>query len=256
MWGAAAAVLWTVFWITLVIRWMAGDGGLMGREMLAAAPPETTGLRAEEYAGVGQMTAEFLTGGREAFQYVALVGSENSCARAEVFQPHEAAHMADVRELITLDGKVCLICGLGALAVTAAGCARRSRRRDFLRGIRWGLGLLAAVLGGMLIWALADFDGLFVTFHRVAFRNDGWLLDPRTDLLIRLMPIQFFIRLGIRGGLRALAAPAALLAVSVICEKRLVNGKRYGKLSGDVPPEGGGAQESGESPDPGAGNQL
>ena len=51
--------------------------------------------------------------------------------------------------------------------------------------------------------AAVDFDGLFVTFHRVAFRNDGWLLDPRTDLLIRLMPEQLFVRMGIRGGIAA-----------------------------------------------------
>ena len=62
----------------------------------------------------------------------------------------------------------------------------------------------------MLIWALADFDGLFVTFHRVAFSNEGWLLDPRTDLLIRLMPTNFFVALGIRGLIRALVIPTGL----------------------------------------------
>ena len=63
-----------------------------------------------------------------------------------------------------------------------------------LRGMIGTAGL--AVI--LIIWALADFDGLFVTFHRLAFTNDGWLLDPRTDLLIRLMPVNFFITLGTR----------------------------------------------------------
>ena len=55
-----------------------------------------------------------------------------------------------------------------------------------------------------------NFNGLFVTFHKVAFTNDGWLLNPKTDLLLRLMPTQFFTSLGIRGLLWALLAPAAL----------------------------------------------
>jgi uncharacterized membrane protein len=52
------------------------------------------------------------------------------------------------------------------------------------------------------VWAVVDFEGLFVTFHRVAFPQGGWVLDPRTDLLIRLMPVSFFIRLGVIGLLR------------------------------------------------------
>jgi integral membrane protein (TIGR01906 family) len=50
----------------------------------------------------------------------------------------------------------------------------------------------------LLIWGVIDFDGLFTAFHRIAFTNDGWLLDPRTDLLIRLMPTELFIRLAAR----------------------------------------------------------
>ena len=65
----------------------------------------------------------------------------------------------------------------------------------------------------MAVWAAVDFEGLFVTFHRVAFPQGGWVLDPRTDLLIRLMPVSFFIRLGIIGLVRfgAFAALSALL---------------------------------------------
>ena len=44
----------------------------------------------------------------------------------------------------------------------------------------------------------------------MAFTNDGWLLNPGTDMLIRLMPEDFFISLGIRGAMWALIAPAAL----------------------------------------------
>ena len=202
--GTLAAVCWLVFGITGAVRWTAGDGGLLAAEMLQAAPPETSGLPVGEYPGVGTMTAEYLTGEREAFQY--------TVQGAEVFQEHEAAHMADCRDLIRLDTIVCILCGTAALLLTACGLWRRDGRRDFLRGAVYGMLGTAGVVLIFGIWAAVNFNGLFVTFHKVAFRNDGWLLNPKTDLLIRLMPISFFVRLGLRGLLRFAAVPAVMAA--------------------------------------------
>lgn len=202
--GTLAAVCWLVFGITVAVRWTAGDGGLLAAEMLQAAPPETSGLPEGEYPGVGTMTAEYLTGEREAFQY--------TVQGAEVFQEHEAAHMADCRDLIRLDTIVCILCGTAALLLTACGLWRRDGRRDFLRGAVYGMLGTAGVVLIFGIWAAVNFNGLFVTFHKVAFRNNGWLLNPKTDLLIRLMPISFFVRLGLRGLLRFAALPAVMAA--------------------------------------------
>lgn len=223
--GAIFGFAWMVFGVTLVIRWVAGDGGLLAAEMLRAAPPAVSGLAEKDYAGVGAMTAEYLTGKRAEYQYVAAEEDPNgACRRREVFQAHEAAHMADCRGLIALDGWVCA----GSLAVCAvcgaAGVFCGRARRLFLQGAGWGLAGffgIAAVLG---IWAAVDFDGLFVTFHRVAFPQGGWLLDPRTDLLIRLMPVSFFIRLGVIGLLRfGLFATATLLGLWGL-RKRVMRG--------------------------------
>ena len=82
--------------------------------------------------------------------------------------------------------------------------------RELARGLLWGLRAVVLIAVILVIWAVADFNGFFITFHRIAFTNDGWLLNPRTDMLIRLMPEEFFISLGIRGALWALIAPVAL----------------------------------------------
>ena len=212
--GFFAAFCWMVFGIAFVIRWIAGNGGMLAGEMLRTAPPEATGLPEKDYPGVGTMTAEYLTGKRETFQYVVAQETANgaACARTEVFQEHEAAHMADCRDLIRLDLLLCFGSGTAALLLAAAGLFRPETRADCLRGMLRGLGGFAVLGACFGIWALADFNGLFVTFHRVAFRNDGWLLNPKTDLLIRLMPTAFFIRLGIRGLIR-FAVFAGLTAV-------------------------------------------
>ena len=210
--GAAAAVLWIVFWITAVILWIAGDGGLIGTEMLRCAPPETTGLAAAEYPGVSGMTAGYLTGRTAEFQYTV---TDSAGQKAPCFRDYEAAHMADCRALISLDRIVMILTGAAALALTSAGMLHGNRER-FCRGILTGLRIMGGVLAALLVWALADFDGLFVTFHRAAFPNGGWLLNPETDLLIRLMPLNFFISLGIRGAMRALATPVVLAAAARI----------------------------------------
>ena len=75
---------------------------------------------------------------------------------------------------------------------------------------------ILAIVTAIIIAACVDFNSLFILFHKVAFTNDLWLLDPQTDLLIRLMPIEFFISYAaIIGGLW-LAGMIGLLIFSTI----------------------------------------
>ena len=61
---------------------------------------------------------------------------------------------------------------------------------------------------------------LFILFHKLVFTNDLWLLDPRTDLLIRLMPIEFFISYAaIIGGLWLLGMAGLLILATIRIKK-------------------------------------
>ena len=248
--GALCAVLWMLAWITGVVWWIAGDAAGLERDMRRAAPSPVTGLPESEYAGVCRMTADYLTGRADAFQYryTAEDGTERVC-----FQEHEAVHMADVRKLIALDQKVCLACAAAALLLTVLALRKPGNRAGFGRGIRRGMAGAGILILGLLLWAAVDFDGLFVTFHRTAFDNEGWLLDPRTDLLIRLMPTGFFIALGIRGLLMTLVAPAALTVAAWALTREKGN---RNEVRGSLPQTGRRAEGKGNDPDPGAGNQL
>ncbi|GAA0079152.1 TIGR01906 family membrane protein [Clostridium sp. CTA-5] len=44
---------------------------------------------------------------------------------------------------------------------------------------------------------LVDFKKYFTLFHRIFFRNDYWLFDPRLDPIINVLPEEFFMILGI-----------------------------------------------------------
>ena len=126
--GAIAAALWLLAAAGGIIWRMAGDGRLMAREMGRHAPPETTGLPAAEYAGVGEMTAGYLTGRAERFQYTFTDAEGNTLL---CFQEHEAAHMADCRELILLAGRICLgsLVGLAVIGMALALGTSAERNR-------------------------------------------------------------------------------------------------------------------------------
>ncbi len=148
------------------------------------APPASTGLPAEQYAPMARMITRYLAHGGD-FQLTYMVDGMERIA----FNAREQAHMADVHLLFRLCGNVLWVCGGGAILAGWLAFREKMAWRVFRR-------TLVVVLTTVTILVLAaaiDFDGLFILFHRIAFTNDLWLLNPQTDLLIRLMPIEFFI---------------------------------------------------------------
>lgn len=112
----------------------------------------------------------------------------------DLFSQRELDHLADVKVLIRLFYTVQWFALAYVLIYITAGFIARKRsflrqllHRVFLGGV-FTLGLFAVV--GM--WALIDFDGLFLTFHLTSFSNDLWILDPSKDYLIMMFPAGFF----------------------------------------------------------------
>lgn len=53
---------------------------------------------------------------------------------------------------------------------------------------------LLVYLGFIVIFTFY-FDQIFLLFHQLFFRNDYWLLDPNTEMLINFFPPEFFANL-------------------------------------------------------------
>ena len=163
---------WAVILLTIAVSVyaMAGDGKLLANEMHRHAPPETTGLPEAEYEGVGRMTAAYLTGREETFQYTFsdAEGRVYTC-----FQKHEAEHMADCRGLIRLAGTLRWFFGGAAAALAGVGILLRKKREAFAKGMLTGLAAAGLLITAAAVWALVDFGGFFTVFHRLAFSNDG-----------------------------------------------------------------------------------
>ncbi|MCL2545103.1 MAG: TIGR01906 family membrane protein [Clostridia bacterium] len=111
------------------------------------------------------------------------------------FNEREIAHMADVAELYRL-AKIVLCVSAALFLTLALWIWQRGRRTPnkagIAKGALWGVLDVLLLAGAVALWALIDFRSAFWAFHHIAFTNDLWLLDPNTDLLIQMMPQEFF----------------------------------------------------------------
>ena len=175
MLGAVLAISAALALLTLLTDALAGSPQLMLSLMERYAPPENTGLAAEDYPQAAVMIAGYLSGETDTFQ---LSASVNGTETEEAFGSREQTHMADVRGLFQLDRAVALgAVALSLLCVTVCYVLRRPDRQA-LRGFRDGLRGMLTVLAALMVWGAVDFDSLFILFHRLAFTNDLWLLNP------------------------------------------------------------------------------
>lgn len=140
-----------------------------------------------------------------------------------LFNQREMQHLADVRDLLGTAMRVQEL-SLAYLAVVAAFLLV-GRRPDGARTLaRWAaiasgatLGLFAVV--GLL--AMGDFESFWRQFHVLSFNNGLWLLDWRTDYMIRLWPQPFWFDAVLRVVLRsAIGAGAILLAAQIYLWRR------------------------------------
>ena len=187
--GVALALSMALAALTAILDGLGSSGSLMLSLMERYAPSESTGLPQEHYPAMTAMITGYLSGKVEDFQYTFINGDG---AEVDCFHDYEQKHMADCRALFVLDRTVLLV-SLMTLVASAGGVyLLRREGRYALGGFLWGTGGVILAVLALILWGLADFGGLFVLFHRLSFDNSLWLLDPRTDMLIRLMPTAFF----------------------------------------------------------------
>ena len=195
------------------ILWALGTSeAIMLPMMRRFAPSEATGLPDREYPEMVHMITRYLAGDVNEFQHRYIADGEP----VEAFQPHERQHMADCRALFRLDRRVLYAGAMLSAALFALGLGERR----IFKGCMIGIGAVMAVAAAVAVAAMVDFDRLFILFHRLSFANDLWLLDPRTDLLIRLMPIGFFTTCAAMLGASWLILIALMATGAVILYKR------------------------------------
>ena len=108
------------------------------------------------------------------------------------FNQKEIKHMEDVKVLFKYGiilKNISFILSLLSIIFLSIYVSREKVGKGLFFGtfIWWGLILLLFILSTI------DFNKYFTYFHLIFFNNDLWLLDPNTDLLIQMLPEEFFI---------------------------------------------------------------
>ncbi len=111
------------------------------------------------------------------------------------YNKKEMEHMIDVKNLyFAATGFRNIVMVSGVVALLAL-LQEHKLRFTALKTALVGCGAVICALG---IMVLSDFDAFWVNFHYVVFDNELWLLNPATDNLINMVPLEFFYALVIR----------------------------------------------------------
>lgn len=100
------------------------------------------------------------------------------------------SHFADVKRYLLLNELVMVVSTAATLLAL-----RKEKRRQQLWQLLTPLEGVLSMLAILLTMALVDFPSLFIRSHYWLFVNLNWVLDPRTNPIILLMPMSFFTKL-------------------------------------------------------------
>jgi integral membrane protein (TIGR01906 family) len=189
--GLAFVVALPLFVILGNVQDVAGDRDFYANEFVKYDVGRVTGLDPAQLAVVSDAFIAYLRDPSARLDVEVTING----ARRPLFSQREIAHMEDVQKIFGLVRQVRLGAGallliLPLLGLVMGGSAFLSRLGTLLTiGGVWTVVVLG--LAGLL--SLIDFSQAFVRFHELAFSNDLWMLDPRTDYLIMLFPEGFWL---------------------------------------------------------------
>jgi len=188
----------------------------------------STGLsRADLDAVAGGLRGYFNNGEDTFYQTVTEDGLEGP-----VFNARETRHLQDVKSLMVWVDRLQEVTLVFVLAYVVAFFiwAREGNVRQLAAHCLIGLALGTIALGSVAIVAAFGFDAAWERFHTLAFANDFWLLNTRTDHLIQMFPEPFWrdmtIFLGVMCAAEALliGAASAVYLLGTRTERRRLSG--------------------------------
>lgn len=126
------------------------------------------------------------------------------------FSQNECLHMMDVYGLFKMTRLI-----LGAALLMYALILLKIIFFKETKKAKLGAGLVIVffLLALIAISAYFNWDKTFIAFHKIFFKNDLWLMDPRKDLMIQMLPAPFFIGMAKAIAVRFIINMSILLAI-------------------------------------------
>ncbi len=150
---------------------------------------KVTGIEKEKLLDISKEIIKYLDGERDNFNIKIADGQES------VFGNREIEHMKDVRELFDkgfIIRNILFLTTITSFLILKFYYKENLSKILFIGGIIFSF--LLMVIGVIIVF---NFNKAFVIFHQVLFNNDLWILNPKEDVLIQMLPSNFFSDLGI-----------------------------------------------------------
>ncbi|QXM05602.1 TIGR01906 family membrane protein [Crassaminicella indica] len=111
----------------------------------------------------------------------------------EVFGERERLHMVDVKKLFK-KGYTLQRVGIFILILSFIVLLKGTKDpyRKIYKSLEWASFLSLSFMIFLFILIQTDFYQYFTYFHKIFFKNDLWILNPKTDRLIQMLPLGFF----------------------------------------------------------------
>lgn len=172
------------------------DLGFFRSEYAKLNNAETIGMSEAELMRTTELLLAYIKGEQEDLRIKAVING----VERQVFNQREIDHMVDVQRLYAVAhgvrnaGLVVLLLLLGLLRFWTG----RKFWQAFARGYLSGAAVFMILLGAVVLAISRDFLWFWNNFHYLIFTNDLWVLNPETDILIQMVPEQFFLDLVMR----------------------------------------------------------
>ncbi len=151
---------------------------------------DVTGIEEEELSNAAQELIDYFSNNRSSPQIQVVKNGQE----IDLFTERELIHLEDVKALIQFFYLLLWITlGYAGLYIIAGFLTKkRAFLRQLMQGLLGGAILTLIIIAVVGIWAIIDFDSLFLRFHLASFTNDLWQLDPSRHYLIMMFPEEFF----------------------------------------------------------------
>ena len=166
----------------------------------------------EELMIVTERLLDFMRGRYDNLYITATIAGEER----QFFNQREIYHMEDVRDLF-LAGYTIRNVAIAMFSLSLAYLIffNRDALEVFAKCYVFGISFFLLSILGLVLLILTDFETYFIIFHEILFSNDLWILNPATDLLINLVPLQFFIDIFTFVSISFLLSVTAILIASI-----------------------------------------
>jgi len=182
-----AGILVSLLILTMSISLYSYNENLYMKLYLKNDVPKATGMDEENLSHVTEGLINYMKDDAPTLDMQAVIRGEER----EVFNKREKDHMIDVKRLFQMSDSIKGV--LFGSVLFVIGMTIWRGRPDYLVGVVQKQAIISLVLaGGMLAISLTNFSKAFIKFHKIFFTNDLWILDPRTDTLIQMLPEPFF----------------------------------------------------------------